>query len=167
MSAGAVVPGSGGLSGRHRRVATGRVRAMEYRRRAVSALEPAEFSFPRSVGRVGALAVALGVGSAVVAIPVALADRTGSAGSVGPADTADSAGSDSSSVSSSRVRPRVRAAIDGAVTGGAARPGVRDGRPGGAVPSGVGVGVGVVGVDRRPGSVVSGARVAVGDLGVA
>ena len=34
----------------------------------------------RYIGRVGALAVVLGIGSAICAIPVALADSTGSPG---------------------------------------------------------------------------------------
>ena len=46
----------------------------------------------RYVGRVGALAVALGVGSAVAAMPIAFADTTGSQGSTGTG-TSDAASS--------------------------------------------------------------------------
>ena len=68
-------------NGRHRREAKGRLRPVEYRRRVVTATEAA---IPRSavhVGRVGALAVALGIGSAIAAMPIAAADTAGSAGS--------------------------------------------------------------------------------------
>ena len=47
----------------------------------VSRLMRAVPSAVRFVGRVGALAIALGVGSASVAVPLAFADRTGSGGS--------------------------------------------------------------------------------------
>ena len=53
------------------------VRAIEYGRQTVAAAESAASGYARYVGRVGALAVALGVGSAIVAVPVALADTTG------------------------------------------------------------------------------------------
>ena len=43
------------------------------------------------VGRVGALAIALGVGSALASMPMALADSRGSAGSTGSAASSDSA----------------------------------------------------------------------------
>jgi hypothetical protein len=53
----------------------------------------------RYVGRVGALAVALGVGAAVVSMPVAFADRQGSDGSTG-SSSESSSGSGSSDRSS-------------------------------------------------------------------
>ena len=43
------------------------------------------------VGRVGALAIALGVGSALASMPMALADSRGSAGYTGSAASSDSA----------------------------------------------------------------------------
>ena len=52
------------------------VRPIEFRR--VSP-EASGSMYARYVGRVGALAVALGVGAAVVSMPVAFADRQGSA----------------------------------------------------------------------------------------
>lgn len=77
------------LSGRHRRSARGRVRPIEYNRRAVLATEVATPGYAGVVGRVGVLAVALGVGSAVAWVPVAVADTTGSAGSTGWSRFAD------------------------------------------------------------------------------
>ena len=80
--------------------------------RQVRAIQPARPSrdgsegrgYARCVGRVGALAVALGVGSAIAAMPVAFADTTGSGGSTG---SGSSAASDSaSSRPESRVRTR-------------------------------------------------------------
>ena len=60
----------------------GRLRAIEYGRRFV--ITPvAAVGCSRYVGRVGALAIALGIGSALGAMPVAFADRSGPAGSVG------------------------------------------------------------------------------------
>ena len=61
----------------------------------------------RYIGRVGALAVALGIGSAIGAMPIALADTTGSPGAAGTsADSSsqfdrvtDEAGRDRSAVS--------------------------------------------------------------------
>ena len=49
--------------------------------------------YARYVGRIGALAFALGVGSAVASIPVAFADTTESHGSAGASASASSAGS--------------------------------------------------------------------------
>lgn len=89
-------------------MAPGRVRAIEYRLRSVSALEPAIPSYARYVGRVGALAVALGVGSAVAAVPLASADTTGSAGSTG-SGSADTQGSASASASTKATVPSRRA----------------------------------------------------------
>ena len=63
------------------------MRSIEYARRAVPATEPATFSYARNIGRVGLLAAALGIGSAV-AMPMAFADTTGSSGSTGSADAA-------------------------------------------------------------------------------
>ena len=85
----AAVPSS---PSRRDRVVRGRVRTIEYRRRAAVALEVPESGFARYVGRVGALAVALGVGAAVAAVPVAFADTTGSSGSSGSSDSSASNG---------------------------------------------------------------------------
>ena len=81
-------------AGRHRRSSKGRVRAIEYSRRAVTATETGVTGYAIYVGRVGALAVALGVGSAVASVPVAFADTTGSGGSTG--SSADSPSTDAS-----------------------------------------------------------------------
>ncbi|MBU3707459.1 MAG: hypothetical protein FGM50_12395, partial [Mycobacterium sp.] len=51
----------------------------------------AAYGYARYVGRVGALAVALGVGAAVVSMPAAFADTTGSAGSAGSTESSSSA----------------------------------------------------------------------------
>ena len=61
----------------------GRVRAIEFARRAVKTPETVSPNYSRYIGRVGALAFALGIGSAIAAMPVAFADETGSAGSTG------------------------------------------------------------------------------------
>ena len=92
------------ISGRHRRVSRGRVRDIEYRRRAVGATDAAESGFARYIGRVGLLAVALGVGSAIGSMPLAFADTTGSAGSNGSAsaDASSSVASTKPGVSSRR-----------------------------------------------------------------
>ena len=67
-------------------------------------------NYARYVGRVGALAVALGVGSAVAAMPAAVADTTNS-GSAGSAHALPaSAGSSSSSTTSSTSTPTPPAA---------------------------------------------------------
>jgi hypothetical protein len=71
------------LAGRHRRSSKGRIRSIEYTRRAVVATETSVSTYASYIGRVGALAVALGVGSALLAVPIAFADTTGSEGSVG------------------------------------------------------------------------------------
>ena len=75
-------------TGRHRRAPKWQVRAIEYRRRSVS--QPTTSGYARHVGRVGALAFALGVGSAIAAVPMAFADTTGSAGSTGSVASATS-----------------------------------------------------------------------------
>ncbi|HPY26401.1 MAG TPA: hypothetical protein PLK19_19030, partial [Mycobacterium sp.] len=64
----------------------GWVRAIEFGRTMVTTDRSAP-SHARYVGRVGALAVALGIGSGIVAMPMAFADTVGSAGaeaSAGP-----------------------------------------------------------------------------------
>ena len=60
----------------------------------------------RYVGRVGLLAVALGVGAAVASMPTASADSTGSAGSSG---SVSSAASDSAASDSAASAPAVKA----------------------------------------------------------
>ena len=59
---------------RHRRSSKDQVRAIEYGRRAPQSLPS---GYAKYVGRVGALALALGVGSGIAAMPVAFADTTG------------------------------------------------------------------------------------------
>ena len=53
---------------RHRRSLRGRVRSIEYNRRNVGAMEPVTRGYAAYVGRVGALAVALGVGLSLIHI---------------------------------------------------------------------------------------------------
>ena len=62
----------------HRTSGRGRIRAIEFGR---APAEAPTLGYARYVGRVGALAIALGVGSAVASMPMAFADTTGSAGS--------------------------------------------------------------------------------------
>ena len=93
-------------SGRHRRASKGRVRPIEYSHRAVSASESMTRGYSRYVGRVGALAVALGVGSAVVSIPIALADTTGSSGSVGSGSSDESRAAVATTKSGASSRPQ-------------------------------------------------------------
>ena len=79
-------------AGRHRRASSGWIGAPRIRYGAGLLPKQKTLSSSRYVGRVGALAVALGVGAAIASMPaVAFADATGSA---------DSAGSSSSSSSS-------------------------------------------------------------------
>lgn len=88
-------------SGRHRRAATnfGGARRIQNGVRVLSA--PAVSAHAGYVGRVGALAVALGIGAAIASVPgVAFADTTGSAGSGG---SSAGTGSDSSSAGSATV----------------------------------------------------------------
>lgn len=61
----------------------------------------------RSVGRVGALAVALGVGAAVVSVPLASADTTGSAGSAGSDSAAPDRGAATKAGDRGLREPRV------------------------------------------------------------
>ena len=56
---------------------------------------PVASGYARYVGRVGALAVALGVGAAVVSMPAAFADTTGSAGSAGNTESSSSSSTSS------------------------------------------------------------------------
>ena len=60
-----------------------------------------------SVGRVGALAVALGIGAAVVALPwVAFADTAGSAGAAGSDSSSGAASSGAGSAGAGRGHSR-------------------------------------------------------------
>ena len=112
---------------RHRRSLKGQVHAIECNRRAVGAMGPVSRSYAAYVGRVGALAVALGVGSAVASVPVAFADTTGSAGSAG-SSSADAAGSGSGASESTKAPSRVPArAGHGASSSGAASGGAVSG----------------------------------------
>jgi len=52
-----------------------------------SAQEPVMPGYARHIGRVGALAVSLGIGAAIVAMPVVYADTRGSGGSTGSSDS--------------------------------------------------------------------------------
>ena len=54
-----------------------RVRGIEYRRARTTRVDSGVPTWARYVGRVGALAIALGVGSAVGSLPMAFADGTG------------------------------------------------------------------------------------------
>ena len=83
--------------GRHRTASTGWGGGPRIRYNAGSSAKPAASGYSRYVGRVGALAVGLGVGAALASMPaVAFADSTGSAGSTA---SSSSAGSSSSSTS--------------------------------------------------------------------
>ena len=101
------------------------------------------------IGRVGALAVALGVGSVIASMPVASADTTGSAGAAG------AAASDSSAPA--KAGPRgARGAASAASAGsavrgaGVARAKNRGVRPDVVVPAGVSVGVKVAATGVSP-----------------
>ena len=78
-----------------------RVREIEQRR--AQQVEPLVAGYAHYVGRVGALAVALGVGAAIASMPVAAADTTGSAGSSSDTSSASS-GSSGSATSPARTR---------------------------------------------------------------
>ena len=91
---------------RHRRTAKGRVRAIEYGRRTAASTETVAPGYARYVGRVGALAVVLGVGSAIASVPVAFADTTGSPGSTGSGSDTSSAGASTSTSSRPPARSR-------------------------------------------------------------
>ena len=91
-------------TGSTRRSSKGKVRDIEYSRKAVTATSPAAPSYARYVGRVGALALALGVGSAFAAMPIAFADTTGSAGSSGSESSASSSAPAKSSATRSGSR---------------------------------------------------------------
>lgn len=109
--------------GRHRREVT-EVQRIEYRRADSNPLAP---KHPAGyVGRVGALAVALGVGSAVVAMPMAFADQDGSPGSTGSSSTAaspSSPGQAAKSPRSSRPAPRTGTSPSTSSNGPAQQPG--------------------------------------------
>ena len=111
--------------------APARVRAIECGRSSSAATESASATsvYARSIGRVGALAIALGVGSAAAAMPVAFADTTGSGGSTGSGSSA-SRDSGSSARSDSRARSRA------GVRGGGAGVGSADGASSGSTVSG-------------------------------
>ena len=71
----------------------------------------AQSGFSSCIGRVGALAVALGIGSAIAAVPIAYADTTGSADSIN--DQASGRASTSSTKSASPGRPSRGAGVAG------------------------------------------------------
>lgn len=95
--------------GRHRRAGTGWGGGLRVRYNAGSSPKPAASGYSRYVGRVGALAVGLGVGAAVASMPaVAFADTTGSAGSTGSSSSASdgvSSGAGASSPSDTGTSP--------------------------------------------------------------
>jgi len=76
--------------------------------------EPSSFSYSRCVGRVGALALALGIGSGFAAMPMAFADTTGSAGATGAGPAGASGRSDSSA--SPRTQSPARMSRSGSQT---------------------------------------------------
>ncbi|MEI7546184.1 MAG: hypothetical protein WCJ53_15330, partial [Mycobacteriaceae bacterium] len=101
-----------------RRLPKAAVRAIEYSRRVESVTAP---RFAKYVGRVGALAVALGVGSGLAAMPLAFADTTGSAGSAGSgsSDSSASAPAGSSTKASAPARRSARGSASGSSSSGA------------------------------------------------
>lgn len=112
-----------------RRSSKGRVRAIEYARRAVTGTEPSSPTYARYIGRVGALAVALGVGSGLGSLPMAFADTTGSAGS----SAADSSTSSRKSTAARAPRNSGRGSADaGSVPSGSGSDDAAN--TGGAVP---------------------------------
>ncbi len=81
-------------SRRYRRASSGRVRVRPIEYGAVVSPKPAGSGYSRYVGRVGALAVALGIGAAIASMPaVAFADENGSAGSTGSGSSSAAGGS--------------------------------------------------------------------------
>jgi hypothetical protein len=82
----------------------------------------------RYVGRVGALAVALGIGASVGWAPVAFADETGSSGSVGGASS-DAGGPASGAPRTARGPVRAAAGSDSADSPSGARRGKSPSRP--------------------------------------
>jgi hypothetical protein len=106
---------------RHRRSSKDQVRAIEYRRRVPQSLPS---GYAKYVGRVGALALALGVGSGIAAMPVAFADTTGSAGSTG-SDSSSTVTAGSSTKAGAPARRSGRGI--GASPSGSKDAGVRDG----------------------------------------
>lgn len=92
--------------GRHRRSAEGRIHAIENRWRGAGRGHASDPGYARCVGRVGALAVVLGVGATAVGLPMAFADTTDSAGS------RSGATSDASSTAGATTRSRVGARAD-------------------------------------------------------
>jgi hypothetical protein len=82
------------------------IRAIELARRVLAAPDALSPNCSRYVGRVGALALALGVGSAVASMPMAFADTTGSAGS---SSTADSTGAGSTTAGAGRAGSTAKA----------------------------------------------------------
>jgi hypothetical protein len=98
--------------------------------------------FGRSVGRVGALAVALGIGAAVVALPgLAAADTTGSEGSTGSSSSRGGAASAGSANKASR--PSSRSARGSANPGSGNVPGAAAARAVPVLAAGAGAGAAV------------------------
>jgi len=126
---------------RNDRSPRGGVRAIEFVRRAVASPDSLSPSYSRYIGRVGALAVALGVGSAIAAMPVAFADETGSAGSSGASS------SDTKTSTKAPARRQANRAAAGSADSSSAAPSNSSSTPGAAASSG--------GVDRVGGGLAS------------
>ncbi len=94
----------------------GRVPMIEYARRTETATQPKAVSYARYLGRVFALAAALGVGSAIASMAVALADTTGSTDSSSGSSAASSSSGSSAAGSSS---PASRSGTDAESSTGA------------------------------------------------
>jgi hypothetical protein len=94
----------------------GRVPMIEYARRTETATQPKAVSYARYLGRVFALAAAVGVGSAIASMAVALADTTGSTDSSSGSSAASSSSGSSAAGSSS---PASRSGTDAESSTGA------------------------------------------------
>ncbi len=127
----------------HRSGPTSGVRVIEYGRRAAS-LEPSLSGYARCVGRVGALAIALGIGAAIASMPVAFA-TTGSEGSTGSSSdgsssTGSASGSGSRDGSSAGTSGSTAGATDGASKSAGQHPGETSAAGSGSSGSGSGDG---------------------------
>ena len=85
--------------------------------------KPASSGYARYVGRVGALAFAMGVGAGIASMPTAFADTTGSGGSTGSGPSADAGPTRSSqSAAGNQSRSRVAASRSARSAGLPSRP---------------------------------------------
>lgn len=115
--------------GRHRCVPNHGLRVIQQGGR-VFLVEAPPTGAARYVGRVGALAVALGVGAAVASMPVAFADPTGSDGSTGTASSNPSSDSGQPSSRDTSQPDRHPRPGDGPGDGGSPATGPATNRPG-------------------------------------